>query len=59
MEGDEKIFILPVESIIRPLVVVTNFGTMDRLSFVHVLPKKDWGQIFKRRIEMEMKKNKR
>ena len=59
MEGNEKIFILPVESIIRPLVVVTNFGTMDRLSFVHVLPKKDWGQIFKRRIEMEMKKNKR
>lgn len=47
---DKDCWILPVNSIIRPLIVIRNFGSTDSVSFINILPKKDWGDIFRRRI---------
>ena len=50
VEDTDKVYILPVACIVRPLIVVRNFGSNDTVSFLHVLAKKYWGAIFKKWI---------
>jgi hypothetical protein len=50
----EDIYALPITCIVKPLVVVRDFGALKSNKYLHVLPKKDWGQIFMRKIMDEM-----
>ena len=50
----ENIYTLPITCIVKPLIVVRDFGSSNSNKYIHVLPKKDWGQIFKRKIEQLM-----
>ena len=58
MENNDNVYILPATSIKRPLIVIRDFGTKDSLSRLHVLPKRDWGRIFKQKIIDMMNKGK-
>ena len=55
VEDTDKVYILPVACIVRPLIVVRDFGS--KVSFLHVLAKKYWRAIFKKWIEHFMKKS--
>lgn len=46
----EDIYTLPITCIVKPLIVVRDFGSPSSNKYLHVLPTKDWGQIFRRKI---------
>ena len=48
--GDEA-YIVPIECIKRPLVIVKNYGSKKSTDYLHVLPEHKWAQIFSNKIK--------
>jgi len=57
-EGDTG-FIIPVSKIIRPLLVVRDFGTKNSLQYINCLPQYKWERLFTRLIERLMEERER
>ena len=48
--GDDA-YMIPIECIKRPLVIVKNYGSKKSTDYLHVLPEHKWAQIFSNKIE--------
>ena len=50
MLNESKIYIVPLSSIVRPMMVVSNFGKNSQRKKLAIMPMHSWGQIFRERI---------
>ena len=49
--NDSGLRILPLNVIVEPMVVVTNFRAETKVHYLACLPKRKWGNLFRRRIK--------
>ena len=54
MQKGDKGFIIPASKIIRPLLVVRDFGTKNSLQYINCLPQQKWGRLFTLLIKQVM-----
>ncbi len=54
-----SIYFLPISSILKPLIVVRDFGANDSRTFLHILPQHKWSDVFRRWIEKNMDQEER
>ena len=48
--NDSGLRILPMSVIVEPMIVVTNFKAESKVHYLACLPKRKWGNLFRRRI---------
>jgi len=50
MMNETKVYIIPVSNILRPMIVVSNWGDLSAKKKMAIMPMHKWGQIFRDRI---------